>query len=46
MVSSITDKVIPLVREWQQKPLESFYPIIYLDAVHFKVRDNHKIENK
>lgn len=46
MVSSITDKVIPLVREWQQKPLEAFYPIIYLDAVHFKIRDNHKIENK
>ena len=32
MVSKITDKIIPLVREWQQKPLSEFYPIIYLDA--------------
>jgi len=45
-VSKITDKIIPLVREWQQRPLEEFYPIIYLDAIHFKIRDNHKIENK
>jgi transposase-like protein len=46
MVSKITDKVLPLVKEWQQRPLEEFYPIIYLDAIHFKIRDNHKIENK
>jgi len=46
MVSKITDKIIPLVKEWQQRPLSEFYPIIYLDAIHFKIRDNHKIENK
>jgi transposase-like protein len=46
MVSKITDKIIPLVREWQQKPLSEFYPIIYLDAIHFKIRDNHTIKNK
>lgn len=46
MVSKITDKIIPLVKEWQQKPLSEFYPIVYLDAIHFKIRDNHKIENK
>ncbi len=45
-VTKITDKIIPFVREWQQKPLEEFYPIIYLDAIHFKIRDNHKVENK
>lgn len=45
-VSKITDKIIPFIREWQQRPLEEFYPIIYLDAIHFKIRDNHKIENK
>lgn len=45
-VSRITDKIIPEVREWQNKPLEDFYPIIYLDAVHFKIRDNSKVENK
>lgn len=45
-VSKITDKILPLVKEWQQRGLEEFYPIIYLDAIHFKIRDNHKIENK
>ena len=46
MVSRITDKILPLVNEWQNKPLEDFYPILWLDAIHFKIRDNHKIENK
>lgn len=46
MVSRITDKVLPLVKEWQNRPLEDFYPIIWLDAIHFKIRDNHKVENK
>ena len=46
MVSRITDKILPLVKEWQNKPLEDFYPILWLDAIHFKIRDNHKIENK
>jgi len=46
MVSKITDKILPLVREWQQRPLSDFYPIIYLDAIHFKIRDNHTIKNK
>ena len=45
-ISRITDKIIPEVREWQNKPLEDFYPIIYLDAVHFKIRDNSKVENR
>lgn len=46
MVSRITDKILPLVKEWQNRPLEDFYPIIWLDAIHFKIRDNHKIENR
>ncbi|MDP3380270.1 MAG: transposase [bacterium] len=46
MVSRITDKILPLVKEWQNRQLEDFYPIIWLDAIHFKIRDNHKIENK
>ena len=45
MVSKITDKILPLVKDWQNKPLEDFYPILWLDAIHFKIRDNHKIEN-
>jgi putative transposase len=45
-VSSITDKVLPLVKEWQVRPLSRMYPILYLDGVHFKVRDAGKIVNK
>lgn len=46
MVSKITDQVLPLVQEWQHRPLESLYTIVYLDGVHFKVRESGKIENK
>ncbi|HSQ84426.1 MAG TPA: IS256 family transposase [Desulfobacterales bacterium] len=37
-ISQITDKVLPVIQEWQDRPLKAFYPIVYLDAVHFKVR--------
>jgi len=46
MISSITDKVIPLVKEWQSRPLSKVYAIIYLDGVHFKVRESGKIITK
>lgn len=46
MVSSITDKLHPLIEEWQNRPLEACYPILYLDGIHFKVRDNGKIVSK
>lgn len=46
MVSNITDKVMPLVREWQVRPLNSIYPIVYLDGIFFKVRTEGKIMNK
>lgn len=38
LVSKVTDKIFPLITEWQSRPLERVYPIIYLDAIHFKVR--------
>jgi putative transposase len=38
MVSKITDKIIPTIIEWQSRPLDKIYPIVYLDAIHFKVR--------
>lgn len=37
-LSTITDKVIPLVKEWQQRPLESLYCIVWLDAMYYKVK--------
>jgi len=45
-VSTITDKVFPLVKEWQTRPLSSCYPVMYLDGMHFKVRDGGKIVSK
>jgi transposase-like protein len=45
-VSAITDKVYPLVKEWQSRPLASCYPILYLDGLHFKVREAGKIVPK
>jgi transposase-like protein len=39
LISSITDKIIPEIKEWQTRALEKCYPILYLDAIHFKVKD-------
>ena len=46
MVSKITDKVIATATEWQNRMLDKTYPIVYLDAMYFKVRSNGKIVNK
>lgn len=46
MVSKITDKVIATATEWQNRALDKIYPIVYLDAMYFKVRSNGKIVNK
>lgn len=37
-LTAITDRIIPGIKEWQNRPLESLYPVIWLDAMHFKVR--------
>jgi putative transposase len=44
-ISAITDKVWPLVEEWQNRPLAAVYPIVFLDALHVKLRREGKIEN-
>lgn len=46
MISAITNKIIPLIEEWQSRPLSSVYTVVYLDGVHFKVRENGKIISK
>lgn len=43
LVSSITDKILVEVEEWQQRPLEELYPVVYIDAIHFSVREDGKI---
>jgi len=46
LVSIITDKVMDSAIEWQNRSLDKVYPIVYLDAMYFKVRSNKKIINK
>ncbi|WP_176212743.1 IS256 family transposase [Clostridium acidisoli] len=43
MISDITDRLLPEIEEWQQRPLAAVYPIVFIDAVHFSVRDNNVI---
>jgi len=44
-ISKITDKVWPLVEQWQNRPLASVYAVLFLDALHIKLKRNGKIEN-
>lgn len=46
LVSDITDKLLPQIEEWQQRPLDEIYPVIFIDAIHFSVRDNGIIRKK
>ena len=45
-LSEITDRVIPQVKAWQSRPLESLYPIVWLDAMHYKVRDEGRVVSR
>lgn len=45
-ISRVTDKILPIVREWQQRPLESVYAVVFMDAVHFHVRSEGQIVKK
>lgn len=45
-LSAITDKVIPLVKDWQQRPLEPLYCIVWLDAMHYKVKEEGRTQTR
>ena len=45
-ISQVTDRIIPKVKEWQNRPLETVYPIVFLDAMHHKVREDSVIKSK
>ena len=45
-VSKITDKLLPIIREWQNRPLESVYALVVLDAIHYKVREEGAVVKK
>lgn len=46
MVSNITDQIIPEIKEWQERPLDDVYPIVFIDAVHFSVREENRVVKK
>ncbi len=46
MISRITDKILPEVNEWQNRPLEKIYPVIFFDGIMFNTRKDNKIINK
>ena len=45
-ITRITDKILPLVKEWQTRPLEAVYPIVFMDAIHYHVRSEGQIIKK
>lgn len=45
-LSAVTDKIIGTVKEWQARPLENIYPIVWLDAIHYKIKENGKVTSK
>jgi putative transposase len=46
LISNVTNKIMPLVKEWQNRPLQSVYAVVFLDAIHFKVKQDGAIVNK
>ena len=46
MVSNITDQIIPEIKEWQERPLDDIYPFVFIDAVHFSVREDNRVVKK
>lgn len=46
MVSNITDQILPKIKEWQNRPLNMVYPIVFIDAVHFSVRQENTVVKK
>lgn len=46
LISTVTGKILPLVKEWQNRPLQAVYAVVFLDAIHFKVRQDGMIQKK
>lgn len=45
-LSAITDKIIPEVKEWQSRPLDELYTIVWMDAMHYKVKEDHRMVSR
>ena len=46
MVSKITNKILQTIEEWQNRPLEKIYPMVFLDAINYHVRENNIVVKK
>ena len=46
LVSKISEKIMPDVTAWQNRPLEAVYPFVFMDAIHYKVKENHQYITK
>lgn len=46
VISSVTERVMPEITQWQQRPLDPCYPVVFLDAIHYKVREEGKVTTK
>lgn len=46
MISDITDKIIPEIQDWQKRKLDRVYPVVFIDAIHFSVKDNGQVVKK
>src|SRR5688572_11760368 len=45
-ISQITDKLLPVITQWRNRQLDSVYPIVFLDAMHFKIREEGRVVSK
>ena len=45
-ISKITDRILPDIKEWQSRPLEPIYPFVFMDAIHYKMREDGRILNR
>lgn len=45
-LSGIIERILPVIREWQSRPLEEVYPIVWMDAIHYKVREDGKVKSR
>ena len=46
LVSKISKKIMPEVTAWQNRPLETVYPFVFLEAIHYKAKENHQYQTK
>lgn len=46
LVSKISERILPEVSEWQNRPLEASYPFVFMDAIHYKIKEDHQVVTK